>query len=172
MTNATRDNTAVVARRSTVTAGGFSLTEVLIMVLVIVIAATVVIPLLSSSDYSVTVAAARRVSSDLQYAQDMAIATQKDITVTFDINRESYWLSNESGVLIHPITSNAYTTDFTVDKELSQMDIVTVSGGGSVTFDPTGAPNVLCVMVLRAGRSTFNVTVSAVTGTVSVAVEE
>ena len=172
MTNATRDNTAVVARRAAVTAGGFSLAEVLIMVVVMVIAAAVVIPLLGSSDYSVTVAAARRVSSDLQYAQDMAIATQKDITVTFDINRESYWLSNESGVLIHPITNTAYTTDFTVDKELSQLDIVTVSGGGSVTFDPAGVPDVRCVVVLRAGGSTFNVTVSAVTGTVSVAVDE
>ena len=172
MTNATRDNTAVVARRAAVTAGGFSLAEVLIMVFVIVIAAAVVIPLLGSSGYSVTVAAARRVSSDLQYAQDMAIATQKDITVTFDINRESYWLSNESGVLIHPISNNAYTTDFTADTELSQLDIVKVSGGGSVTFDTAGVPNLACTVVLRAGGSTLNVTVSSITGTVSVAVDE
>jgi Tfp pilus assembly protein FimT len=172
MTNATGDNTAVVGRRAAVTAGGFSLTEILIVVIVIVIAATVVVPLLGSSDYSVTVAGARRVASDLQYAQDTAVATQKDITVTFDINRETYWLSNASGVLIHPITSNEYTTDFKVDKELSQLDIVSVSGGGSVTFDPTGVPNLRCEVVLRAGGSTFNVTVSTVTGTVSVAADE
>ncbi|MDP6544725.1 MAG: GspH/FimT family pseudopilin [Phycisphaerae bacterium] len=165
MTNANRNNTAM-------TAGGFTLTEVLMTVIVIVIAATVVVPLLGSSDYSVTVAGARRVASDLQYAQDMAIATQKDITVGFDVNRESYWLSNESGVLIHPITNNAYTTDFRVDKELSQLDIVTVSGGGLVTFDPIGVPNRQCNIVLRAGRNTFNVTVSSVTGTVSVTVDE
>ena len=172
MTNTNRDNTAVVARRAVVTAGGFSLTEILIVVIVIVIAGTIVIPLLGSSNYSVTVAGARRVASDLQYAQDTAVATQKDITVTFDINRETYWLSNASGVLIHPISNNAYTTDFRVDKELSQLDIATVAGGGSVTFDPTGVPNVRCVVVLRAGGSTFNVTVSSVTGTVSVAVDE
>ena len=99
-------------------ARGFSLAEVLTMVLVIGIAAAVVIPVLGSSDYSVTVSGARRVASDLQYAQDLAIATQKDITVTFDVDRESYWLSNESGVLIHPITNNAYTTAFTADTEL------------------------------------------------------
>jgi len=171
MINATRDNTVVVGRQ-VVTAGGFSLTEILIVVIVMVIAATVVVPLLGSSDYSVTVAAARRVASDLQYAQDTAVATQKDTTVTFDINRETYWLSNASGVLIHPITSNAYATDFRVDKELSQLDIVKVSGGGSVTFDPTGVPNLRCMVVLRAGGSTFNVTVSSVTGTVSVAADE
>ena len=172
MTSAARDNTVVFGRRAAVTGGGFSLAEVLIMVLVIGIASGVVIPLLGSSDYSVVVAGARRVASDLQYAQNTAIATQKDITVTFDIDSESYWLSNESGVLIHPITSNAYMTDFTVDNELSRLDIVEVSGGGSVTFDPTGAPNLQCAVVLRAGGSTFNVTVSPITGTVSVAAVE
>lgn len=172
MTNATRDNTAVVGRPLPVIAGGFSLAEVLIMVLVIGIAAAVVVPVMSSTDYSIARAGARRVASDLQYAQDMAIVTQKDITVTFDINTESYWLSNESGVLIHPITDNAYTTDFTAVKELSQLDIVEVSGGGSVTFDPAGVPNLQCVVVLRAGGSTFNVTVSSITGTVSAAAEE
>ena len=164
MTDATSDNSAA--------AGGFTLVEVLMTVIVLVIAGTVVIPLMGSSNYSVAVGGARRVASDMQYAQDMAIATQKDITVTFDINRESYWLSNESGVLIHPISNNAYTTDFTADTELSQLDIVTVSGGGSVTFDPAGVPNLRCVVVLRAGSSTFNVTVSSITGTVSVAVDE
>lgn len=172
MTNVTRDNTVVVWRRAVVTAGGFSLVEVLIMVLVIGIAATVVVPLIGSTDYSITRAGARRVASDMQYAQDTAIATQKDITVTFDVDSESYWLSNESGMLIHPISNNAYTTDFRVDKELSRLDIVTVSGGGSVTFDPTGVPNLRCVVVLRSGASTFSITVSSLTGTVSVAADE
>ena len=176
MTSATRDNSVVVWRWPAVSAGGFSLAEVLITVMVIAISATVVVPLLGSGDYSIARAGARRVASDLQYAQDTAIATQKDITVTFDVDRESYWLSNESGVLIHPITSNAYTADFTVDKELSRLDIVKASGGGievvsgsvSVTFDPTGVPNREGTVVLRAGGSTFNVTVSSITGTVSV----
>ena len=180
MISATRDNSAVARRWAVVAAGGFSLAEVLIMVLVIGIAAGVVVPLLGSSDYSVARAAARRVASDLQYAQNTAIATQKDITVTFDVDGESYWLSNESGVLIHPITNNGYRTDFTVDKELSQLDIVKVVGGGveivfgsaSVTFDPTGIPNIGGTVVLRAGGSTFNVTVSSLTGTVSVTADE
>lgn len=141
--------------------------EVLIMALVLVISAAVVVPYLSSGDYSVARAGARRLVSDMQYAQDAAIATQKDITVTFDIDGESYSLSNESGVLIHPISNNEYTTDFTVDNELSQLDIVTVFGGGSVTFDPTGVPNLGGEVVLRAGGSTFKVTVSSITGTVS-----
>jgi len=172
MTNATRDNTVVVRRRAMVTGGGFSLVEVLIMVLVIGISAMVVVPLLGSGDYSIARAGARRVASDLQYAQDTAIATQKDITVTFDVDNETYLLSNESGVLIHPITGNAYTTDFTVDNELSQLDIVTASGGGSIMFDPTGTPSATGTVVLRAGVSTFNVTVSAITGTVSVTADE
>jgi Tfp pilus assembly protein FimT len=173
MTNATRDNTVV-------TAGGFSLAEVLIMVLVMGITATVVIPILSTSDHSIVTGGARRMASDIQYAQDTAIATQKDITITFDLNRETYWLSNESGVLIHPISSNAYAIDFTVDKELSQLDIAEVSRGGSavvsgvysITFDPGGVPDTGGTVVLRAGDSRFGVTVSSITGTVTVAVNE
>ena len=172
MTSVARDNLGVIAPRRPVTGGGFSLVEVLIMAMVIVIGSAVVVPLLGSGNYSVARAGARRVASDLQYAQDTAIATQKDITVTFDVDNESYLLSNESGALIHPITNNAYATDFRVEKELSHLDIVSVSGGGSVTFDPGGVPSAGGTVTLRAGDSEFYVTVSLVTGTVSVAAED
>ena len=165
---------------STVVAGGFTLVEVLMMTAVIVIGSAVVIPYLGSTDYSVARAGARRLASDLQYAQDAAIATQTDVTVTFDLDNESYSLSNESGALIHPITNSAYATDFTVDTELSQLDIEKVSGGGSelvsgncaVTFDVTGVPSTDGTVVLRSGDSRFYVTVSAITGTVSVEADE
>jgi len=149
-------------------ARGFSLVEVLIMAMVLIIASAVVVPYLGSTNYSVARAGARRLASDLQYAQDAAIAGQMDITVTFDIDEESYWLTNESGALIHPITNSAYKTEFGLDDKLSQLDIVSSSGGGSLTFDPSGAPDSGQTVVLRSGDSTFFVAVNANTGTVSV----
>ena len=41
-----------------------------------------------------------------------------------------------------------------------------------MTFDPTGVPDSRCGIVLQVGVSTFNVTVSSVTGTVDVSVED
>lgn len=155
-----------------ISARGFSLAEVLIMVLVLVVAMAIAVPMLGSTNYSVARAGARRLASDLQFAQDSAITTQKDVTVTFDVNRESYWLSNASGVLIHPITNGAYMVDFRAIKELSHLDIAKVSGGATVVFDTSGVPNVGSTVALTAGDNTFYVTVSAVTGTVNVAAEE
>ena len=152
-------------------ASGFSLVELLVTAMVLIIAMAIVVPLLGSSTYSVSRAGARRMASDLQYAQDQAIVTQKDVTVHFDVNSESYWLSNESGVLIHPITNSDYKITFSGIKELSYLDIVSTSGGASVTFDTGGVPDIGQSITLRAGDSRFFVNVSAVTGTVSVAAQ-
>ena len=177
MISATRDNLGVLRRRPAADAAGFSLAEMLIMASVLIIGAAVVVPILGSGDDAVARAGARRMASDFQYAQDTAIATQKDITITFDLDSESYWLSNESGVLNHPISNTAYVTDFRVDRQLSRLDIVKASSGGldllfgvgTISFDPTGVPSYEGTLVLRAGGSTFNVSVSPITGTVSVA---
>ncbi|MBT3202011.1 MAG: hypothetical protein HN350_19085 [Phycisphaerales bacterium] len=174
------DNMTLDGARRRVVAAGFTLAEVLIMVMVIIIAGSIVIPYLGSSNYSVARAGARRMASDLQYAQETAISTQKDITVTFDLDNETYWLSNESGVLIHPITSSKYATNYKAVGELSHLKIATLiangvkiaSGRGSVTFDSSGVPDVSGTVVLQAGESTFYVTLSAVTGTVTVAAED
>ena len=75
-------------------AGGFSLTELLVTTMILIIAMAIVVPLLGSSSYSVSRAGARRLASDMQYAQDYAISSQKDVTVSFDLADESYSLSN------------------------------------------------------------------------------
>ena len=112
---------------------------------------------------------ARMVSSDLQYAQDTAVATQTSVTVTFDVAGESYSLSNQSGALIHPITKNVYTIDFATEPGMSGLDIVSAfGGGGSVTFDLIGAPSCGGTVALQAGGVTYNVMVNDVTGTVTV----
>jgi type II secretory pathway pseudopilin PulG len=146
--------------------------EVVAVALVIAIIAAVVVPYLAGANDSAAMAGARMVASDLQYAQDAAIVTQTNVTVTFDVGDESYSLSNQSGALIHPITKNVYTIDFATDRDLSGLDIVSAFGGiGSVTFDPTGDPSAGGTVVLQAGDQTYRVMVDAVTGTVTVTVE-
>ena len=152
---------------------GYSLVELLTVVMVITISGAVVVPYILGADDSAALAGARMLASDLQYAQDSAIATQADVTVAFDVLNESYTLSNQSGALIHPITKNTYTTDFTADGNLAGLNIVSAfAGAGSVTFDPTGAPNRGGTIVLEAGDQTYHVTVSSVTGTVSIEAQQ
>jgi Tfp pilus assembly protein FimT len=142
---------------------------VVVVVLVVAISAAVVVPYLAGANDSAAMAGARMVASDLQYAQDTAIATQTNVTVAFDVGGESYSLSNQSGALIHPITKNVYTIDFATDRDLSGLDIVSAFGGiGSVTFDPTSAPSGGGTVVLQAGDQTYKVMVDGVTGTVTV----
>ncbi len=159
-------------RRGASAADGFSLVELLVMTAVLIVAMAIVVPMLGSSSYSVSRAGARRLASDMQYAQDYAISSQKDVTVSFDLASESYSLSNESGVLIHPITNSDYEIVFSSISELANLDIVSTAGGGSVTFDTGGVPDVGVTITLRAADSLFYVKVSAVTGTVSVEAEE
>jgi len=170
MIRANRDNaTGRGGRRRNATAGGFTLTELLITAMVVVISAVVVVPYVSDSDSSVAVAGARMLAADLQYAQDHAIATQRDVSVGFDTFNEFYILGNQSGALFHPITNEVYIQDFRADARLSRLDIVSAFGGmGWVAFDPTGAPSHGGAVVLRAGKNEYIVTVSAVTGTVDV----
>jgi len=172
MTKSTRDNLTRPRRFEQGARSGFSLVELLVTTMVLIIAMAIVVPLLGSSSYSVSRAGARRIASDMQYAQDYAIATQKDVTVSFDVAGESYSLSNESGVLIHPITNSDYEISFSSISELANLDIVSTAGGGSVTFDTGGVPDVGETITLRAADSLFYVKVSAVTGTVSVEAEQ
>jgi len=152
---------------------GYSLVELLTVVMVITISGAVVVPYILGADDSAALAGARMLASDLQYAQDSAIAMQTDVTVAVDVSNESYMLSNQSGALIHPITKNTYATDFTADGNLDGLDIVSAfAGAGSVTFDPTGAPNRGGTIVLEAGDQTYHVTVSSVTGTVSIEAQQ
>jgi len=149
---------------------GFTLTELILVLAILAIMAALVIPLsVGTSDFQ-AVSAARMIAADLEYAQNTAITSQTPVTVTFDSSGESYSLSNESGLLIHPISKSAYTISFLSREGFEKLDVVSsdFGGGSSVTFDELGAPDNAGVVVLQAGAHTYRVEVAAATGRVTV----
>jgi len=148
----------------------FTLLELMVVVLILAIAAAVAIPYaVSTSDLQV-ISAARMLAADLQYAQNTAITSQTPITVSFNVNAESYTLSNASGALIHPITKEAYVVNFALQKGFDKLDISSVSFGGSanVAFDELGSPDNAGSVTLQAGPHVYRVDVAAATGRVTV----
>jgi prepilin-type N-terminal cleavage/methylation domain-containing protein len=149
-------------------ARGFTLVEVIVVVLILAIAGAVVIPMVGDTEKFQSLAAARMVVSDLQYARDTAITTQQDVTVAFDPDTESYTVSNASGPLIHPMTKEAYTVDFRSSDGFGSLNVIAASfnGSESVTFDVTGAASSDGTVEIMAGRHTYHVKVYRSTGRV------
>jgi prepilin-type N-terminal cleavage/methylation domain-containing protein len=149
---------------------GFTVAELMVVVAVAAIMAAVVVPMAMDSSGIQAVSAARRINADLQYAQNEAISSQTDVTVTFNPSDESYRLSNASGGLIHPMTKKDFTVDFRTESGLGQVDIVSASFGGSasVTFDPIGAPSSGGTVTIQAGPHLVQLSVAGVTGLVTI----
>jgi type II secretory pathway pseudopilin PulG len=142
---------------------------VIVVVAIVGIVAAVVIPnAINTSDLQV-ISAARMLTTDLQYAQDLAITAQGPITVTFDPGAERYTLSNASGTLIHPITKGAYIVDFRAQTGFGAVDIVSVNFDGAVqvTFDELGTPSKAGTVILQAGPHVYTINVAALTGRVT-----
>jgi len=151
-------------------AEAFTLLEILVVVVILAIAAAIVVPAFSSSSLQ-AVSAARMITADLQYAQNVAITSQGPVTVTFDPADNSYSLSNASGLLIHPMNKGAYSIDFGSQSGFGQLGIVSASFGGTsaVTFDELGAPDSSGNVAVQAGASAYVINVAGITGRVTVA---
>ncbi|MFP3936795.1 MAG: GspH/FimT family protein [Phycisphaerae bacterium] len=148
-----------------------SLLELIIVIIILAITAAVVVPhVVQSADMQAT-SAARMLATDLQYAQDCAITTQTPVTVTFDVAGDSYTLSNTSGTLNHPITKATYQLDFSSQSGFEQVELVSADFGGAdnLTFDEVGSPDNAGSVVIHAGDFSYQITVAAATGRVSVA---
>ena len=154
--------------------GAFTLVELLMVILILAIVGAVVVPMAVGTTSMQAQSAARIVMSDLEYAQNQAIVTQVDITVTFDTNGNSYSVSNESGTLIHPITKQAYTVDFDTQRGLGSVALSSASFNGqpSVTFGALGSPDAEGTVTVAAGSHGYTVTVAPITGRVSVSAVE
>ena len=149
----------------------FSLAELIVVIVILSILAAVAIPMAVGTSSTKVKASARLVMSDLEYAQNLAITTQTDITVTFNASGNSYTVSNASGSVIHPITKKTYTVDFDTTAGLSGVSLTSAGFGGNpaVVFGALGAPDASGTVSLTAGSVSYQVTVAPITGRVTVA---
>jgi prepilin-type N-terminal cleavage/methylation domain-containing protein len=156
---------------------GYTLVEVLIVVTIIGIAAAVIVPNMLAAGTLGVQAAARIIVADILYAQNDAIAQQRNRTVVFDPANESYSLQDENGAILTVRwkngSANNYVVDFTTDDRFQGVVIVSAefpagSGNSTLEFDALGGPlNGGTVEVEFQGRR-YRVTVAAFTGRVTV----
>ena len=149
---------------------GFTLVELMVVIIILAIVAAVTVPGLSSGKDFQALSAARMLMADLQYAQDLAVTQQGDVTVTFDADADSYTLSNASGPLVHPMTKADYTVAFGAMHGFQSVRLAAVFGGtdSQVTFDVTGSPDQGGTITLLAGSHQYTLTVEEGTGLVNV----
>ena len=159
-------------------AAGFSLTELLMVVALLGLAAAVAVPQLGSDAEQHALAAARTIIFDMQYAQDLAVTCQSDVTVVFDGPGRQYYLTDSQGqTLTHPLTKRPYRVEFQQYPRLSQLNIainlinqMDFSNDNEVTFDSLGTPTAAGTITLNHSSMDLNVMleVQAATGRVTV----
>lgn len=150
---------------------GFTLIELIIVVVIISIAAIIAVPMFSSAAGTQVLAAADMIAADLEYAKTMAISRQKTYTVIFDEAAESYSITDESGVISHPVKIGfPYVVNFKADSRIDRVNIVDADFALSeqVSFDYLGSPERGGTVKLAGGGTTMIITVEPVTGYISI----
>ena len=125
----------------------FTLIEILGVVVILGIASAILLPQLGSRDDQKAAAAARVVVSDLLYAQNRAIATQKTHYVVFDTGAGVYRVYESISpytIIKHPVTGQNYqvyfgsaSTNGLTQMQLNSVNFDTYNG---VAFDALGVP--------------------------------
>jgi prepilin-type N-terminal cleavage/methylation domain-containing protein len=148
---------------------GFTLVEIIVVVLILAIAAAIIVPQAVQSSDVQSLAGARTLACDIEYARDLAITRATPITVKFEVANNLYRLRNASTDLVNPITQKAYVMSYATQAGLTKVTLVsTTFTGGMVTFDETGSPDAAGSATLRAGSWSYRIDVAAATGKVSV----
>ncbi len=150
---------------------GFSLVEIMVVLVVMAILAAMALPELTGRNDMASLAASRRLTADMEYAQNLAITSQADVYVTFDRTNNLYRLTDANNADIpHPVihTSN-FVVDFDTLNGAQGVKISTVTFPNSkVKFTSLGAPDNAGSVTLTCSSRSYVVSVAAVTGRVTI----
>lgn len=148
----------------------FTLLELLVVVVIMAIVGTMAVPFISGMGTMEAMSAARIISTDLEYAQNVAITSQVPVTVQFALDTDCYDISNASGPLKHPMTHADYLVNLRSQNDFERLDVVSASfaGSQSVTFDELGSPDNGGFVTVQGGPDTYRIDVAPVTGTITV----
>ena len=162
------NTTRVCATRS-----GFTLAEILVVLVILAIATAVVVLRVSNMGDLQVASAARGALANMQFAQNEAIVTQREVTVAFDVINGLYELRYADGtVLTHPVDKNPFRVRFATTTGVEKVSILAAdfNSGTTVTFDSLGSPSSDGEVTLIANGHRQRITVAPVTGRMSVAV--
>jgi len=150
---------------------GFTLIELIMVVVVLLVLAAVIAPRMTGVTGTRVNAAARKISADIRYAQELAISTQTNHGVIFNAsptNTYSIYRGTSSTIITDSFTGGAYT----VQLNTGDYGEVTIDGGYQVEFDALGAPVTgggTSVTISAGGLAPIRtITVAANTGKVSI----
>ncbi|MFN4242118.1 MAG: prepilin-type N-terminal cleavage/methylation domain-containing protein [Tepidisphaerales bacterium] len=178
------------SRRAT---AAFTLVEILVVVVILGVISAVLIPQLTSRADLVASAAARQVMSDLTYAQNQAITTQRRVFVQFTpvsagggvTGRGTYSVLTQlpATVMVHPITRSPWTVNFGGGRgawATVAIDAASFDGRTLLMFDEAGAPHTIASpssppeplsdgwVRVTCGGITLTIRVEPLTGTLTV----
>jgi prepilin-type N-terminal cleavage/methylation domain-containing protein len=160
---------------------GFTLIELVMVMIVMAIIAVSVIPAFQNMPRLRTQAAALRLSSDIRYAQMLAIQTQRQSRVLFDAATNSYQIQLQTpgvpGAYFTVVNPGGVPGGFIVrlnqaDFEGVTLSAVDINGTNAVIFSRMGAPlDANGTALGNAGTvtlsGTFRVTIDGVTGRIT-----
>lgn len=79
---------------------GFTLIEIMIVIVILGIAALIMVPLMSNNTFFQLQAAVRDLDSAIQYTQNLAITGQQRYKIVFDLDANTFVVSDESDEMV------------------------------------------------------------------------
>jgi prepilin-type N-terminal cleavage/methylation domain-containing protein len=168
-------------------AAGFTLIEILVVVVILGIVSAIIVPQINSRDDLKASSAARALTADLIYAQNLAITRQQMIYVKFDAAAETYKVVDSlspENVLTHPVLLSPFLVSLGNNATAPQLrnvliDTASFDGQPIIAFDEMGVPySVTTAGVASAmtagsvgficGTITMTVTIEPYTGSITI----
>jgi prepilin-type N-terminal cleavage/methylation domain-containing protein len=153
---------------------GFTLIELIVVIVILLILSAVIAPKITNVITGTRInTAARKIASDIRYAQSLAISAQTTYGVIFNpnpTNTYSLYQNTSATIITNPFSGGLYT----VQLNTGEYDGITIWGSGSseVKFDSLGSPTLgggSSVIISNNGAApTRAITVAANTGKVSI----
>lgn len=156
--------------RTSRSAAAFTMIELLVVIVIMAIASAVVVPHLARSDSFAAQSAARVVFGDILFAQNDAIAQQQTRRIVFDLDNQSYQLTDGSGTTLSAAwLGGSYVVNFGAGTQWPDVTLGSTSfSSNTLEFDDLGTPDAGGTVQLTAGAFAYQITVTPITGRVTV----
>ena len=160
-------------------ARAYTLIEILIVVTLLGIASAMAMPSLRSTDGLRVQATVRAIVADITFAQSDALARQQGRAMVFDRDNNRYSILEVHGTTLSPSTDTIYSLNLNNERKFhsSRIQDVAFEGSNVLVFDELGGPvtgpgsstpgNGGTLTITGSGE-TFEISVEAYTGRVSV----